>query len=459
MSMETNNIGQRMDRLPMSKWHMSVFWMICVGLFIDGIDTNTTGIILAQLVKNGWSNNFLNATFASSSMAGLFIGSLISGFIGDNLGRKAAYQVNLLLFGIASIAAAFATNMTMLIFIRFIVGIGLGAEIVIGYATFTEFVPAKNRGTWSARLSLAANFSPPVATLIGYMIMPVLGAEYGWRSLFIIAGIGALILWAVRHNFPESPRWHAGRGDLEKADEILTKVEKDIEIEKGIKLPPVKEVENLNLSNCVKKIPFTELFKGKLLRVTILCMFVLIGMNTALYTILTWIPTIFVQSGITVTKSFFMTTLILFGAPVGIFGATKIMDKFPRKKLGSTLLVLIGIFGYIYSLQRSDNLIIVFGFCLISLLYCYVCFASSVYVPELWPTEIRLRGSGFCNAIGRLVTVFTPYGASWILTNYGSVAVFATVGGILFLVALVVATLGIETRQKTIEEISKYVGS
>jgi len=458
MSRETNNIGQRLDRLPISKWHLMVFWLIGCGLLIDGIDNYLGGIVLAQLVKNGWSNNILNAAFTSATMAGLFIGSLFAGFSGDHLGRKVAYQINLLIFGIASIFAAFSVNMTMLIVLRFIIGIGLGAEIVVGFATFAEFVPAKVRGMWSSRLSLVGNCAPPIGTLIGYLIMPVLGPVYGWRTMFMIVGIAALILYFARHNFPESPRWYVARGDFAKANEILTEVEKEIETEQGIKLDHVQEVQELDRSSKAIKIPFTELFKGKLLRTTILSISILIGMNTALYTITTWIPTIFVQSGITVTQSLFMTTLILFGAPVGVLVATQIIDKFPRKWLAVVLLILIAIFGYIYSLQRSEALIIVYGFCLVSFLYIFVCFASAVYVPELWPTETRLRGSGFCNAVGRAVTIFTPYGVAWLLTNFGSVSVFIAVGVILALVAIIVAIIGIETKGKTIEEIGKAAG-
>lgn len=448
-----NNIGSRIDRLPMSKWHYKIFCLIGLGLLIDGIDNYIVGIVLAQLLKNGWSNNYLNAAFTSCSMTGLFLGSLLAGFSGDHLGRKFAYQINLLIFGLASIASAFATNMTILIVLRGITGIGLGAEIVVGFSTFTEFISAKNRGKWSATLSLVGNCAPPLATLISLFIVPLLGPNYGWRSLFLICGVCALILWFARHNFPESPRWYASCGREDKANKILSEIEKEIELEKGIKLPPIDEKVLIKPTN-IKKVAFTSLFKGTLLKRTILGTFVLIGMNTALYSITTWIPTIFVTSGINVTKSILMTTLIMFGAPFGVFIATKIMDKFPRKWMGLTLLLLIALIGYVYSLQQSEVMIIILGFLLIVFLYMYVCFASAVYVPELWPTEIRLRGSGICNAFGRIVTIFTPFGVAWLMTNYGYVAVFITLGGILVFVALLIATIGIETRQKSIEEIS-----
>lgn len=429
--------------------------MIGFGILIDGFDNYSGGVVLAQLVKNGWSNNFLNASFTSTTMVGLFFGSLFAGFSGDHWGRKFAYQVNLLIFGLATLLAAFAPNMTVLIILRGIMGFGLGAELVVGFGTFAEFVPAKTRGKWTATLSLIANTAPPIATLIGLLVMSTLGPNYGWRGMFVIGGISALVLWYVRHDFPESPRWHASRGDIAKADEILTEVEKQIEKEQGIKLPAVAAVEELESAEEVKTIPFSDLFKGALLRRTILGSCVLIAMNTAVYSITTWIPTIFVKSGITVTKSVFMTTVILFGAPLGVFIASRIVDKFPRKTMGSTLLFTIAILGYIYSLQKAETSIIIVGFTLISVLYMYVCFACSVYVPELWPTEARLRGLGLCNSVGRAVTIFTPFGVAWIMTNYGSVAVFLTIGAVLGMVAVVILTLGIETRHKTVEEIGR----
>jgi putative MFS transporter len=452
-----SNIGPRLDRLPTSKWLYKVFWMIGFGILIDGFDNYSGGVILAQLVKNGWSNNYLNAAFTSTTMIGLFFGSLFAGFSGDHWGRKFAYQVNLLIFGVATLAAAFAPNMTTLIILRGIMGFGLGAELVVGFGTFAEFVPAKTRGKWASTLSLVANTAPPIATLVGLIVMSSLGPNFGWRGMFVIGGIAALVLWYIRHDFPESPRWHASHGDAAKADEILTEVENQIEKEQGIKLASVEEVEELDSSQEVTKIPFSSLFKGILLRRTILGSCVLIAMNTAVYSITTWIPTIFVRSGITVTKSVFMTTLILFGAPFGVFIASRIVDRFPRKQMGATLLFSVAILGYIYSLQKVETSIIIIGFILISVLYMYVCFSSSVYVPELWPTEARLRGLGVCNAVGRAVTIFTPYGIAWIMTKYGSVAVFIAIGVVLGMVALVIMTLGVETRQKTIEEIGREV--
>ncbi len=146
-----------------------------------------------------------------------------------------------------------------------------------------------------------------------------------------------------------------------------------------------------------------------MLRRTLVAITVLIAMNISLYTITVWIPTIFVNSGIDVDKSILMTAVIMIGAPVGIFIAALIIDHFPRRLFGSTLLIIIAVLGYIYSIQTTEWAILIYGSGDdLLFLYMYVCFASAVYIPELWPTHLRLRGSGFVNAVGRIVAVFTP---------------------------------------------------
>ncbi|MEG1691594.1 MAG: MFS transporter, partial [Hafnia sp.] len=121
---------------------------------------------------------------------------------------------------------------------------------------------------------------------------------------------------------------------------------------------------------------------------------------------------------------------------------------------GSFLLVLIAMLGYVYSIQTEEWAILSYGLVMIFFLYMYVCFASAVYVPELWPTHLRLRGSGFVNAVGRIVAVFTPYGVAALLTEYGSVIVFVVLGAMLIVCSLILFFFGIETRMVSLEEIS-----
>lgn len=445
-----DHIGARLDRLPLARFHFRIFGIISLGLLLTGFLSYSGNVVLAKLVSNGWSNNFLNASFTSALMFGYFIGSLAAGFIGDYFGRRKAFRINLLIVGISATAAAFVPNMYWLIFFRCLMGIGMGALIMVGYASFTEFIPAAVRGKWSARLSFVGNWSPMLSAAIGVVVIAFLS----WRMMFLLGGVGMLLAWYLSGKyFIESPRWLAGKGQTKRAETSLRDIEQQIEQEKKITLP-ASHAPQQTFSTSEEHGSFWLLFKGEMLRRTLVAITVLIAMNISLYTITVWIPTIFVNSGIDVTKSIFMTAIIMIGAPVGIFIAALIIDRFPRRLFGSFLLVLIAMLGYVYSIQTEEWAILSYGLVMIFFLYMYVCFASAVYVPELWPTHLRLRGSGFVNAVGRIVAVFTPYGVAALLTEYGSVIVFVVLGAMLIVCSLILFFFGIETRMVSLEEIS-----
>src|SRR6202034_1649500 len=128
--------------------------------------------------------------------------------------------------------AAFVQNMDQLIICRFVQGLGLGAEIVVGYSTLTEFVPPKSRGRWLSFMAFLTVCGFPVTAILSYLIIPT----WGWRPMFIIAGVGSLIVWYLRKNLPESPRWLESQGRTEEAKALMQKIE--TESAAGKPLPP-----------------------------------------------------------------------------------------------------------------------------------------------------------------------------------------------------------------------------
>lgn len=182
---DNDHIGARLDRLPLSRFHFRIFGIISFGLLLTGFLSYSGNVVLAKLINNGWSNNYLNAAFTSALMLGYFIGSLTGGFIGDYLGRRKAFRINLLLVGISATAAAFVPNMYWLIFFRCLMGTGMGALIMVGYASFTEFIPPVVRGKWSARLSFVGNWSPMLSAgdwRSGHCVFKLADDVSSWRD-------------------------------------------------------------------------------------------------------------------------------------------------------------------------------------------------------------------------------------------------------------------------------------
>src|SRR5260370_28507412 len=214
--------GGGLDRLPIGPFHRRIMLLIGIGMFFDGFDIYLAGPVLGVTLKSGFSPLPENATCISATFVGMMLGSFATGFLGDRYGRRFTYQFNLLLFGIASLAAAFAPNMAVLIACRFVMGFGLGAENVVGYATMTEFVPAKSRGKWSGFTTVCVVTGLPISLLVASLIIP----QFGWRSMFVLGGIGALIVWYLPKALPESPRCREALGRTQEAAALMPSIER-----------------------------------------------------------------------------------------------------------------------------------------------------------------------------------------------------------------------------------------
>ncbi len=143
----------RIDRTKESPLFYEIFALVSGGMFLDAVDVYLASAVATTVLKDGWSTLQQNSYFLSSGFLGLFIGSLIAGFIGDLKGRRVAYQINLLMFGGFTFLGAFSPNMSFLIFCRLMSSIGLGSEIVTGYSMVNEFAPIHSRGKWCATTS------------------------------------------------------------------------------------------------------------------------------------------------------------------------------------------------------------------------------------------------------------------------------------------------------------------
>jgi putative MFS transporter len=453
--MDEKTALRTLEMLPVSRWHWNTFWILGFALQFNGFLNSSGSAVMADLVGRGWSNNYWNAVFSSAMMAGFFIGSLVAGALGDRIGRKRTYELCILTFGSFALLAALAPNMPLLIICRGLMGIGMGGGIVLGYGSFTEFIPARVRGKWSARISLLGNLSPLIALAVGAALIPITS----WRAMFVVGGLAALIMLVIVHKkLDESPRWMIETGNAKAGIELVERVAAQSGPLDDTWLEENRNEQDLGAENALamsqRKAPVSEFFKGDLGRRTLVAATTLIAMNLSLYTITVWIPTIFVNRGIDIRSSLVFSMTMMIGAPVGVWISTLIMDKFPRRILGSVLIVTIAALGYVYSLQTSVGYILAVGTLMILVLYIYNSFASAVYAPELWPTEYKMRGLGIANGIGRIVAILSPYLVAWLLTDYGVVAVFVVLGIQLTACAVVLFLFGIETRSRSCEEMA-----
>lgn len=438
--MLTVNSGARLDRLPVGRFHRRIFWLIGAGMFFDGYDLYVGTNVLGATVSSGFSTLQQNAQFVSMTFLGMTIGSLAAGFLGDAFGRRFTYQINLLIFGLGSFAAALAPDMDTLIWARFAIGLGLGAEIVVGYATLTEFVPPRSRGKWLSFMAMIVVSGLPATALLGTLIIPA----FGWRPMFVIAGVGALVVWVIRKFMPESPRWLESKGRFAEADLLVSRIEQ----EAGLALPQVVA------EPAPKKFTLLNLFGAQLLPRVIVGSIVLITINTLIFGFVVWLPTFFVQQGLSVTKSFTYTLIIVLGAPLGCAIGAFLADALGRRTTIIATSALAIVFGAVYPQMAHPPLMLMAGFLLIVCIYILVALSYGVYTPELFPTEVRLRANGICNMFGRGATIISPFIVVALFKAYGVAGVVAFMAGLLLLQIVAVAAWGIEPARRSLEELT-----
>jgi MFS transporter, putative metabolite:H+ symporter len=443
------NAGARLDRLPISPFHKRIFWLVGAGMFFDGYDLYVGTNVFPALLQSNFTTPPLIADFISKTFIGMTIGALVTGFLGDQYGRRFTYQVNLLIFGLASLAAAAAQDMVQLNWARFAMGLGLGAEIVVGYSTLTEFVPPRSRGRWLALMAFLVVCGLPATALIAYFVIP----NFDWRPMFVIAGIGALIVWYLRKNLPESPRWLEAQGRAAEAEALIAVIEKEAAATGPLPPPSIRPA--------VAQADLWSLFKPPLLQRLLVGSWVLITINTIIFGFVQWIPTFFLQQGLTISRSFDYILVLAVASPLGCALGAVCADFIGRRWSiigGSLATIALGIVYATFTAATPAAAILSVGFLLILTIYVQVSILFGVYTPELFPTEVRLRGNGICNTLGRAAQIVVPFIVLRLATDYKMPGVMALMAGLLIVQIAAVYFWGVEPNQRSLEELEQQSG-
>ncbi|MDR5837005.1 MFS transporter [Caballeronia sp. LZ034LL] len=441
-------IGARLDSVPLSRYHWKLLALIAAGMYFDSFDIYIAGTVLAAMIKSGESTLQLNATFVSVTFIGMMAGAWLSGVMGDRYGRRFCYQFNLLIYGLASIAAALAPSMTWLIFFRLVMGIGMGAEIVVGYGTLSEFIPPAWRGRFGTIVNLIINSSLFLSTLLGWMIVP----HYGWRWMFAIAGVGALVAWFLRKRMPESPRWLASKGREREALAVVESIEAACGVTSSVSPSGSSSVGRESVPEASSRL--RDLFAPGMRARTISAITVLVVQFVAQFAFVSWIPTFLVKEGHTISSSLGLTAIMFAGGPVGSLIAFLLTERIGRKWGIVAFSLICAALGVGYPFAQSEFVIAALGFAITACLYVLSSFTIASYVPELFPTALRLRGTGLANTIGRAVSIALPYAVAAAYAGTGIAGVLTLIVGTLLAQALIVGMFGPETKNRSLEAIS-----
>ena len=456
---EAVTVAARLDRLPPSRYTRKLITLLSLGGWFEFYDLFFTAYVAIGLFKEGLFKPTTEglfdlhgfASFVGALFAGMFIGTLVFSWVSDRFGRRSILAFSLLWYSIGVLIMAFQHSPEAIDLWRFIASIGLGVELVNIDAYLSELVPKEQRGPAFAYNQCIMYTSVPVVAFLAWQLVPrtVFGLD-GWRVVVIIGSIGAVLIWWIRRNLPESPRWLAQHGRIAEAESIVADMERHIRAETGRELPPPQTVTGEADS---KPGAWTEMwnatYRGRTIMLVIFNLFQTIGF----YGFSSWVPALLISQGIGVTKSLAYTFIIAVAAPVGPLIGVYVADRFERKWQIAWAAIGIAGFGLLFAQQTTAIGVIVCGL-LITLCANWLSFSFHAYQAELYPTRIRAQAVGFVYAWSRFSAIFSGFIIAFFLGRYGTTGVFGFIAGAMVVVFIVIGGFGPRVTKRRLEAIA-----
>ncbi|KAF1010466.1 MAG: Inner membrane metabolite transport protein YdjE [Pseudomonas fluorescens] len=451
-------ISARIDRLPAVATVWRLVALLSIGGFFELYDLFQTAYISPGLIKDGLfatGNQGVfgfsdQAAFASATFLGLFLGAGLLSPIADRFGRRAIFTFALIWYTVATVLMGLQTSAMGIICMRFLVGIGLGIELVTIDAYLSELVPKHMRSSAFAFAFFVQFLSVPAVALMSWWLVPQapLGLS-GWRWVVLASAVFALFIWWLRKRLPESPRWLAQQGRFEEAERIMDRLEARCEQDHGKPLE-APETQSVAVQGSGR---FADIWQPPYRRRALMLIVFDVFQAIGFFGFGNWLPALLSGQGVNVTHSLLYAFIITLAYPLGPLLFVRWANRFENKWqiVGSALGAMV--FGSLFALQTTALGLIVCGV-MITFCNAWLSFSYHSYQSELFPTNIRARAVGFCYSFSRLSTVFSSLLIGLILDRLSTPGVLAFIASSMLIVMVTISVFGPRTRNLALEDIA-----
>jgi putative MFS transporter len=454
----TGGIAARLDALPgRAAWPLII--LVSLGGVFEFYDLMMTAYISPGLVRAGVFHTGAagllgqsdQASFASATFLGLFLGTALFARVADRFGRRTVFTASLIWYAVATAAMAASTTALQIDLWRLAAGVGIGVELVTIDAYVSELAPARLRGRAFAVNQAIQFCAVPAVALACWLLLPLtpLGIA-GWRWVMLLGAAGAVVVWILRAALPESPRWLERAGRIAEAKSVMDRIEGRSRGARPATFPP-HPAHGSHAGEPAASLG--EAFRPPYRRRTIMLVIFNIFQAIGFYGFGNWAPSLIAAQGHSVMMSLAYAGAIALAYPIGPLVCAPLADRFERKALIIAAALGAAVFGLAFSGQSAPAAIIALGV-LLTMSNNLLSFAYHAYQSELFPTRIRARAVGFVYAWSRLSTVLSSFIIAGLLRRFGPLGVFAFIAGAMAIVVASVGLLGPRTRGRDLDAIS-----
>jgi len=440
-------ILERLERLPVGSFHYKLLIVTGLGWLFDSMDTGLISFVLPVLAKEWGLTPAQVGWIGSVGLIGMALGAVIAGTVADKFGRKNVFAATVILYSVSTGLCAVAWNYESLLFFRFLVGFGLGGELPVAATLMSEYAPAKLRGRFIVLLESFWGLGWLVAACISYLLIP----EFGWKIAFWIGALPALYVFLIRLHMPESIRYLISKNKIDAAKETILLLEQKL----GVKSQPFEsELSPAELgTDSTAKAKFSTLWSPQFRTRTIMLWLAWFGIVYSYYGIFMWLPSIVFAQGFAVVKTFEYVLVMTLAQLPGYYAAAWLVDIIGRKYTLSLFLLMSGVCSYFFGNAADPTTLLMWGAAM-SFFNLGAWGVIYTYTPEMYPTSIRALGSGWAAGFGRIGGMLAPMLVGVLLAHGAQMnLIFAMFAFVFVAVSAVVMGLGIESKQKSLEEI------
>jgi putative MFS transporter len=439
----------RLDRLPFSPWHRSFLAVAFFGTLFDAADFALFGAALPAIAKEFQLGPAQAGLLATVGLMGAFLGALFWGTLSDYIGRRTAFRATIAIFAAFTGLIAASWNLASLAVFRFIANFGLGGEVPVASTLSSEFMPSKIRGRATGTMMAAFPVGLMLAAGLALAILP----HYGWRALFAVGVLPAVVLLFVRRNVPESVRYLLSKGRSAEAESTVKTIE-ERSLGVSASAAPVADAE-LKSAPEVKvtsRVTVFELMKEGRAPRTILLWVVSFCFLWSSNGILFMLPTILTQRGMPLSQAILLTLVQAIGGVFGYVACAFLIDRYGRRPV----LFLYFFIGSAFHLwfAMASGLWMFAAIALVGWVNPGVYGPSTVYAAELYPTHLRATAVGWYFGIGRIGSFLAPAVVGFMLAQGLGQYVLHTFALTYFIAAIAIWMVGIETRGMVLEKIT-----
>ena len=391
------------------KERWKVMWASIIGYAMDGLDVLILSFAMAAIVSEFGLTLGEGGLIATYTLIGTVLGGYLFGIFADYFGRVHTFSLTIIIFSIFTGACAFADNVTHLNILRFLAGLGLGGEYGIGMTLVSETWPAAKRARATAGVAMGWQAGAVLAAILAAVVLP----DYGWRGLFLVGVVPALLAAWARHGIKEPPMW-VKRKEMKK--ELAARKERGETL-------TAEEEEQLEEA---KKFPLAHLFASPSKTVTTLSLTVMTSVqNFGYYGIMVWLPMILLKEHGLTTKSmsgWMIVTVIGMIAGIYVFGY--LCDRLGRKIPYLIFYICAAAMVYIY-VNLGTPVALLFGGAFLGFFCNGMMAGYGTLLSENYTTDARSTAQNFIFNTGRAVGGFAPAIIGALAQSHGFSAAFA----------------------------------